>query len=556
MSKKIIIIFMILILSGMSFSLNATSFNQVTKLSTLAKVWGLLKYFHPTVTSKFLDMDVILIDAIGPVKESQDVTQFNIAINSLINKVGGVNFLTSPDLSDFDIQEDSIHAWIKNDSLLNWYTAFKLKILISNFKGLPNKYFSYDETSCFESISKAEYKYENSDLSEEYRLLSIFRYWNVINYFYPNKHLMDKKWESVLEEFIPKFQNAKTNLEYHLTVTELTTQINDSHSFTNSDILTEFWGVLYAPFKCKLIDGKTVVYSFHESLLDYCGQLLPGDIITQINSVKIEKIREELKKYIGASNLWGMERKLNTKIFRGNDRIMELTIVRKGIISNVFITRYEVKTLNELYSLNEKKRDKWKILDGNIGYIDMGILEIPDVDTAMKALMNTKTIIFDIRNYPNQTAFYFLQYLSYNEAEFFLYRNPDPLNIGRFLTRDGTNYGYIGKGDYKGKLVVLANELTQSQAETSCMLFQVYPGATTIGSHTSGANGCGTKLYLPGGIQTGFSGSSILYPDGREMQRAGIDIDIIIEPSIQGITDGKDEVLDRAIEFINQSLEK
>jgi len=292
-----------------------------------------------------------------------------------------------------------------------------------------------------------------------------------------------------------------------------------------------------------------------KSLLDYSGQLLPGDIITHINSVKIEKIREDLKKYIGASNLWGMERKLNTKIFRGNDRVMELTIVRKGISSNVFITRYEVKTLTEQYSLNAKKRHKWKVLDGNIGYIDMGILEISDVATAMNALRNTKTIIFDIRNYPNQTAFYFPQYLAYNEAELFLYRYPDPLNIGGFLTDDGTNYGYAGRGDYEGKLVVLANELTQSQAETSCMLFQGYPDATTIGSYTSGADGCGTKLYLPGGIQTGFSGSSMLYPDGREIQRVGVDIDIIIEPSIQGITDGKDEVLDRAIEFINQSSE-
>ena len=45
--------------------------------------------------------------------------------------------------------------------------------------------------------------------SEEYRLLALFRFWNVINYFYPYKDLLDTSWSTVLTDFIPRFLSFK-----------------------------------------------------------------------------------------------------------------------------------------------------------------------------------------------------------------------------------------------------------------------------------------------------------------------------------------------------------
>src|SRR5215813_3858156 len=39
-----------------------------------------------------------------------------------------------------------------------------------------------------------------------YRLLALFRFWNIINYFFPYKHLIDRPWEGVLTEYIPKLE--------------------------------------------------------------------------------------------------------------------------------------------------------------------------------------------------------------------------------------------------------------------------------------------------------------------------------------------------------------
>ncbi|MFN3999381.1 hypothetical protein [Algoriphagus sp.] len=39
--------------------------------------------------------------------------------------------------------------------------------------------------------------------------------------------------------------------------------------------------------------------------------------------------------------------------------------------------------------------------------------------------------------------------------------------------------------------------------------------------------------------------------DGTETQRKGVKIEIEVNPTIQGIIAGKDEILEKAIEFVN-----
>ena len=84
------------------------------------------------------------------------------------------------------------------------------------------------------------------------------------------------------------------------------------------------------------------------------------------------------------------------------------------------------------------------------------------------------------------------------------------------------------------------------------MSYQVHPNAIVIGSTTAGADGNVAEFYLPGGISTMISGVGVYYPDGKETQRVGIIPDIEIKPTIQGIKDGRDEVLEKAIEIINE----
>ena len=115
-----------------------------------------------------------------------------------------------------------------------------------------------------------------------------------------------------------------------------------------------------------------------------------------------------------------------------------------------------------------------------------------------------------------------------------------PLSVGA----DNPDY-------YKGKVVVLVNEFSVSQAEYTAMAFRGAPNAVVMGSNTAGADGNISEIRLPGGIKTAISGIGVFYADGRATQQIGIVPDIVVQPSIAGIAAGRDEVLDRAIEVIS-----
>src|SRR5690606_27579445 len=89
-----------------------------------------------------------------------------------------------------------------------------------------------------------EQKYEHLEAlpSEEYRLLGLFRHWNIINYFFPYKYATDEPWDSVLTNMLPKFRDASTPLDYHLAMLELSNSINDGHNFFTTDYTRQYFG--------------------------------------------------------------------------------------------------------------------------------------------------------------------------------------------------------------------------------------------------------------------------------------------------------------------------
>ena len=57
-------------------------------------------------------------------------------------------------------------------------------------------------------------------------------------------------------------------------------------------------------------------------------------------------------------------------------------------------------------------------------------------------------------------------------------------------------------------------------------------------------------MALPGGLWTGFSGIGVFYPDKHPTQGLGIVPDIEVRPTIAGLREGRDEVLEEALRQI------
>jgi C-terminal processing protease CtpA/Prc len=99
---------------------------------------------------------------------------------------------------------------------------------------------------------------------------------------------------------------------------------------------------------------------------------------------------------------------------------------------------------------------------------------------------------------------------------------------------------------------MLIDGRTQSQAEHTGLFFEAANGTRFVGSHTAGANGDVSFFKVAGGITISFTGHDVRHADGRQLQRVGLMPDVEVKPTLRGIQEGRDEVLERALELLSE----
>jgi hypothetical protein len=205
------------------------------------------------------------------------------------------------------------------------------------------------------------------------------------------------------------------------------------------------------------------------------------------------------------------------------------------------------------YSKFSRTDTDFKMIDAETAYLYLGSIKSKDLPLIFQKIKNTKGLIIDLRCYPSEFVVFSLgKYLMPKATPFVKFSNTSVDHAGLFTLTDPLSVGEKNDDYYKGKVVILVNDITLSQAEYTTMAFRVAPNATVVGSTTAGADGNVSPFFLPGGISTMISGIGVYYPDGTETQRIGIIPDIEVKPTIEGIKGGKDEVLEKAIKLIEQ----
>ena len=530
----------------------------ITNLELMGKLWGFLKYHHPEVGKGNYNWDNELFQFLPEYLKAKDNKERDKILLQWIEKLG-----EAPECKS--CKETSANAVLKPDLL--WIENFNMNaILKEKIKEIyrnrhqGEQFYLQMERHVGNPVFVNEKSYSHILRPDAgLRLLALYRYWNMIQYFFPYKHLTDKNWNDVLKEYIPKFVLAEKELEYQLAVLLLTGEINDSHANLKGvgDKVESLRGNWQAPFQVRFVENKLVVMDYYKPSLKDSTGLDIGDVITHINGKKIESIIDSMKIYYPASN----------EASKMNSLVNDLVRSTKNTMNIDYISAEQIKqkmelTLYNRNSLNMNRKDNslsYKMLYDNIlvtkdyiGYVTLKTIQNGHIDKIKKEFMDTKGIIIDIRNYPSTFVPFLLgSFFVSDNTPFVKFSNGNLDNPGEFTFQPALEIPKSEKS-YQGKLVVIVNEETISQAEYTAMAFRAGDHTVIIGSQTAGADGNVSEIVLPGGLKTMISGIGVYYPDGRETQRIGIIPDIEVKPTIQGIREGRDEVLEKAIEFIKQ----
>ena len=398
-----------------------------------------------------------------------------------------------------------------------------------------------------------------------YRLLAAAKIWSVFHHFYPYNHLMKVSWDSLLFSSIPAFASARDSIEYSLAIARMIAQSGDSHVRALNSPHEYFFGTGRPPFLVQFIEQKAVITHLLDSASAIAASITVGDIVTSVDNEEIGARMQRFSPFIAASTPQSLLLSLAGFVIRGPDGTVG-TYVLQGADGRLKTARVLRKASNSALWKGWRSGDIIKILPGNIGYTDLERLTVSMVDSMFESLKQTKGIIFDGRGYPRGTAWHIAPRLSeQSQPVAALFSRPVvtfPSESEGQLAEQTEVYSFkqaipvTYKWRYKGPTVLLIDERARSQAEHTGLFLKAATNITFVGSNTAGANGDVTAFLLPGGISVWFTGHNVQWPDGRQLQRVGLPPDIEVHPTVAGFRTGRDEVLEKAIDYLKSRTNK
>ncbi len=317
---------------------------QVHSLVLLGEVWGFLKYYHPAVAQGQQDWDSVLIQKIPLYLEVTGKEAISNLTVAWLSETGVPPICKKCDNAVPDSLKFNLDlSWI-NENNFSKAVVDRLFFIRDNRNQGGNRFValkSYSLQFTEKSYIKPVFQYPDAG----YRLLLLFRYWNIVNYFSPYKYICGRDWKDILQEKIPVFYGAADTLAFQLEFVKLVGCLNDGHAnFYLTPVLQRYFGVnYYPPFGCKYIDGQLVVSRLYNDSLAHIIRMQPGDVLTVINGEKVSDKMARLMGYSMASNdairpaLFG-----SYFLFTGADSNFIVTKTRKGkkIIDSFAMPRY------------------------------------------------------------------------------------------------------------------------------------------------------------------------------------------------------------------------
>lgn len=535
--------------------------NQVEYLYKLCKVWGYTKYHHPDVIAGNINWDAELFRVMPNVLRAKSADEVNIALSYWLK-----NF---PVKVETELPNEASKQWIKLqekqgnkvldtswiqdvDDLgteLSGYLCSMSELYISDRR---NSYASFEEIGTVSFENEKIYPVSDGDMGMY--MLGLFRFWNIYEYYSPNVEITTEDWDIVLKQAIPKIANVENYKSYVKTIAEVVAKTGDAHTVVidQEKVLYYYYGEYFLPCDIKIVENQVVVTQVKESE----KQLLAGDILLRIDGMSLEDRIEEQKKYHALPEENKILNQLKSTLLQSKGEKADIQILRGDERKTI-----QINTLKYQYEYENPLPNA--IMDPyNIGYIDPSNLEQGDLEKLMKEFKNTDGLIVDLRYYPSTAITYLLnEYINPDQKVFASISFPNQAIPGAFCHQEmvsGSGTLKEQENDirtfepYMGKVILLMDEGTQSQSEFTIMSLRQAPNTTVLGNPSIGADGNITIVKLPGTIQFPISGLGVYTPKGEQTQRCGLQPDVECYQTIDGILSGKDELVEKAIELIQE----
>lgn len=546
--------------SGFSMTSDDLSDPRVPgNLETLCRVWGYAKYHHPVFCDTLCRVDVdSALFALLPQVVHADRDTRNRHLLDWVRSLGAytpnrVDYEQS--LAPLELVSTVDLAWTRDTILLGCDLSHLLQDLRYAERG-ENYYLrmgTMENGPGYHYLSlRNERSYPTPQMDSGLNLLTLFRLWNVIEYYAPNRSLTLHPWDEVLSTYI-RLVGAETDpVRFSRLYMRLIRELNDGHAYAPIEML---FGQRMLPVWPLQAEGRLFVGYSGDSLLER------GDEVVAIYGEPISERLELLREYASRSNEASLRQALRFYGLSTRRDTAEVVRRRAGACDTLRVATVPYGSVSPIYDPAQLAQPPFRLLTDSVGYIYAGTFSREHLAEVGQTLPRTRALIIDLRTYPQNMDFTLTALISQSlrtePVVAWQMVHPTLALPGLFFRQEQWLYEGFEEGaerctqPYKGRVILLVDEITQSNPEFQAMAFQSCPQTLTIGSPTSGADGDIVWIPLPGQL-TSFSGVGALYPDGTQTQTVGVRLDIEVLPTAEELQAGRDEVLERALELARQ----
>lgn len=546
--------------SGFSMTSDDLSDPRVPgNLETLCRVWGYAKYHHPVFCDTLcrVDIDSALFALLPRVVHADRVTR-NRHLLDWVRSLGDYTpnrIKCEQALAPYDLVETADLGWTADTVLLGGELSKLLQDL--RYAERDENYYlrlgQPDQGPDYQYLSlRGESFYPTPQMDSGLNLLLLFRLWNVIEYYAPNRSLTLHPWEEVLTSYIPRMGVETDPVRFSRLYFRLIRELNDGHAVAPVEML---FGQRMLPVWPLQAEGRLFVGYSGDSALKR------GDEVVAIDGEPISERLELLREYASRSNEASLRQALRFYGLCTRRDTAEVVRRRAGACDTLRVATVPYGSVSPIYDPAQLAQPPFRLLTDSVGYIYAGTFSCEHLAQVVQTLPRTRALIIDLRTYPLKVDGALIALIGQSlRTESVVVRQALYQTLalpGLFFRQEQWLYEGFEEGaerctqPYKGRVILLVDEITQSNPEFQAMALQSCPQTLTIGSPTSGADGDIVWIPLPGQL-TSFSGVGTLYPDGTQPQTVGVRLDIEVLPTAEGLQAGRDEVLERALELARQ----
>jgi C-terminal processing protease CtpA/Prc len=399
---------------------------------------------------------------------------------------------------------------------------------------------------------------------EEVRMLrvaSFARLWSEVKYnfvFLAQRKELD--WERMLELYLPRIMAAKTDEEYVTVLKEAVALLRDGHSAVQGGGATDRPPVLVKP-----VEGRPVVTALAEIPELKTKGVAPGMELIAVDGTTVPQRLKQIYPTVFASTAQSREVVAFRRLLEGPPNSIARAVFRDldGKEVEVELRRDEMTAPAKALPWRPPVLE-WRQLGEGIVYMALNSFGSASIvkrfDEEFDKLAGARGLILDLRNngggstsYGDQIIGRFIRPGERLKGSLWKTREYRPA----FRAWGKPEEWYEGAHDdvtaratpYLGPIMVLLGSDTFSAAEDFVATLKSSKRATLVGSPTGGSTG--QPLSVP--LYRAFARICTKWDrlaDGTEFVGVGVQPDVLAYPTRRDIAQGRDPVLERAVEML------